>query len=51
MEETSTNADNGSTEQVVCDRCSMPAVQVDGVWQHAEAADAAFCAIVMGGAK
>lgn len=48
------NADAGTeetAEQAVCDRCSMPAIQIDGVWQHAEAADAAFCAIVMGGAK
>ena len=35
----------------VCDRCSMPVIQVDGVWQHAEAADTVFCAVVMGGAQ
>lgn len=38
-------------ERAVCDRCSMPAIQIDGVWQHAEAADAVFCAVVMGGAR
>lgn len=46
-------ADEDPAEDVpaVCDRCSMPAVQINGVWQHAEAADTVFCAIVMGGAR
>jgi hypothetical protein len=32
----------------VCDRCGMPAVRdAAGRWVHAEAADAAFCQLVM----
>lgn len=33
--------------QPVCNLCHMPAVLIGGKWQHAEAADAAFCALVM----
>jgi hypothetical protein len=31
-----------------CDKCHMPAIQVDGRWQHAEPADAMACAIFSG---
>jgi hypothetical protein len=37
------------TGEAVCDLCGFPAVRVDGKWQHAEAADAAFCQLVMRG--
>lgn len=30
-----------------CDLCGQPAILVDGKYQHAEAADAAFCQLVM----
>lgn len=30
-----------------CDKCHQPAILVDGKWQHAEAADAVFCGLVM----
>lgn len=33
----------------VCSLCQMPAERRDGQWVHAEAADAAFCALVMRG--
>ena len=36
-----------STVRFVCDRCRQPAIQRDGKWEHAEAADAAFCQLVM----
>jgi hypothetical protein len=32
-----------------CGLCHMPAVVVDGGWKHAEAADEAFCQLVMRG--
>lgn len=31
----------------VCERCGFPAIEVAGNWQHAEAADAVFCSLVM----
>jgi hypothetical protein len=35
-------------QRAVCDRCNMPAVEIDGVWQHAEVADTVFCALMRG---
>jgi len=35
--------------QPVCDLCHLPAAWRAGHWEHAEPADAAFCAIVMRG--
>ena len=35
--------------QPVCGRCQMPAAWNGKAWEHAEAADAAFCQLVMSG--
>lgn len=34
-----------------CSVCRMPAVLRDGRWEHAEAADAVFCTLVMRGQR
>lgn len=34
----------------VCSACQMPAVLTERGWEHAEAADAVFCAILSGAA-
>lgn len=38
--------DAGAVLAARCDKCQMPAVLVRGIWQHSEAADAVFCAVL-----